>query len=73
MRKRVRKPGYVKPDMVMWSLTTYIYVNEDGKLVHQNAAMGHFGREYVHEDESTLPLFQDDWPYEIVDMRREER
>lgn len=70
-RRRIRMSGFRKPGMNAVAVTTYIYVNENGQLVHQNAVMGHFGTQYVHQDESTLPLCQEDWPYEIVDMRRE--
>ena len=51
------------------SMTTYIYIREDGKCVHVNACGELMGREYEHDDPEWTP--PDDWPYHIKDMRKE--
>lgn len=49
---------------------TYIYIRkEDGKCVHCNAIGGFIGKEYEHEDPDWQP--SENWPYEIIDMRKE--
>lgn len=48
---------------------TYLYFREDGKLVHCNAIAGFIGEEYEHDDPNWQP--PGDWPYEIIDWRKE--
>lgn len=51
-------------------MRTYIYIRQDGRCVHVNASGPFFGKEYEHDEPDwQLP---DDWPYEVVDMRKEE-
>jgi len=51
---------------------TYIYIrSEDGKCVHCNAIGGFIGQEYEHDNVNWQP--PTDWPYEVVDMRKERR
>ncbi len=53
----------------MVTLRTYIYIRPDGKCVHVNAGMGFFGQEYEHDNPNWQP--PTDWPYEIIDYRKE--
>jgi len=48
---------------------TYIYIRQDGKCVHCNAIGGFIGEEYEHDDLDWQP--SGNWPYEIIDMRKE--
>jgi len=57
-----------RPRMII-KVRTYIYLREDGKTVHCNAAGGIIGAEYEHDDPDWQP--PDDWPYEITDLRKE--
>ena len=50
------------------TLTTYIYIREDGKCVHSNAGYGLIGQEYEHDDPGWQP--PEDWPYKVVDFRK---
>ena len=50
------------------TLTTYIYIREDGKCVHSNCGGGCIGQEYEHDDPDWLP--PRDWPYKIKDLRK---
>ena len=50
------------------TLTTYIYIREDGKCVHSNAGYGLTGQEYEHDDSNWQP--PGDWPYKVVDLRK---
>ena len=50
-------------------VTTYIYIRQDGKCVHVNAAGPYAGKEYEHDDPNWQP--GPDWPYEVKDMRKE--
>ena len=52
----------------MITLTTYVYIREDGKCVHVNAYMGMEGQEYVHDNVNWQP--PKDWPYKVVDLRK---
>ncbi|MDP2949226.1 MAG: hypothetical protein Q8P22_06785 [Chloroflexota bacterium] len=56
----------VGQDVYEVSARTYIYIREDGHLMHVNAAGGFIGQEYEHEDGWEPPA---DWPYEIKDLR----
>jgi len=47
---------------------TYIYPAENGKCVHINACGPFMGKEYEHDDPNWQP--PQDWPYEVVDMRK---
>ncbi len=59
-----------EPPVVRVSARTYIYIRNDGKCVHCNAIGGFIGSEYEHDDPHWQPTA--DWPYEIVDMRKNE-
>lgn len=49
------------------NMTTYIYINQNGKCVHANACGPFIGKEYEHEDLAWQPPA--DWPYKIKDLR----
>ena len=53
----------------MMTLTTYIFIREDGKCCHVNGGYGLIGREYEHDDPNWLP--PEDWPYDIIDNRED--
>jgi len=52
-------------------MRTYIYIRQDGKCVHFNDAGGGFvSKEYEHDDPNWQPDL--DWPYEVIDKRKED-
>jgi hypothetical protein len=53
----------------MYKITTYIYIRKkDNKCVHTNACGSIIGEEYEHDNPNLMP--EDDWPYEIRDLRK---
>ena len=55
--------------MILLKMRTYIYI-QDGRCIHVNAAGGRIGKEYEHDDPDWQP--PEDWPYEVIDMRKED-
>jgi len=55
--------------MGMMEPRTYIFLREDGKCVHYNACGPAIGTEYEHDDPNWQPPA--DWPYEVIDKRKE--